>query len=71
MVDGTSFDQLDSELIQSIDGYLEDFITHAYNPWVEQLYAHIIPCQAEIEENDSFHLFKVQSFVLEVVKLKA
>ena len=71
MIDEASFDQLDSELIRSIDRYLDDFVTHAYNPWIEQLYAHIIPCQTEIEENDSFHLFKVQSFILEVVKLKA
>ena len=71
VVDETSFDQLDSELIKSIDSYLDDFINHAYNPWVEQLYAHIIPCQTEIEENDSFHLFKIQSFILDVVKLKA
>ena len=48
-----------------------DMIEHSYNPLIEQLYSQIQQPNTEIEENDAFHLFKIQSFVLEIWRLVA
>ena len=48
-----------------------DMIEHSYNPLIEQLYSQIQQLNVEIEENDAFHLFKIQSFVLETWRLVA
>ena len=48
-----------------------DMIEHSYNPLMEQLYNQILQSKTEIEENDAFHLFKIQSFVLEIWRLVA
>ena len=46
-------------------------LEHSYNPLFEQLFDDIVKNQVAVEENDSFHMFKVQSFMLEVVRIKA
>ena len=55
----------------SIRDYLFDLVEHSYNPLFEQLFEDIGKNKVAVEENDSFHMFKVQSFVLEAVRIKA
>ena len=69
MIDDAAVDKLDAELLEMLQNYLDDMIEHSYNPLIEQLYTQILPSKAEVEENDAYHLFKVQSFVLEVCRL--
>ena len=71
LIDDAAVDKTDEELLRILLNYLVDMMEHSYNPLIEQLYSQILPSKAEVEENDSFHLFKVQSFVLEVCRLQA
>ena len=71
MIDDAAVDKLDDELLEVMHNYLLDMIEHSYNPLIEQLYTQILPAKAEVEENDAYHLFKIQSFVLEVCRLQA
>ena len=46
-------------------------MAHSYNPLMEQLFDDVRNQRVAVEENDSFHMFKVQSFVLEAVRIQA
>ena len=48
-----------------------DLLEHSYNPLFEQLFEDFSKNKVAVEENDSFHIYKVQSFVLEAVRIKA
>ena len=48
-----------------------DLLEHSYNPLFEQLFEDFGKNKVAVEENDSFHIYKVQSFVLEAVRIKA
>ena len=69
MIDDAAVDQLDEALLEIMHNYLVDMIEHSYNPLIEQISTQILPAKAEVEENDAYHLFKIQSFVLEVCRL--
>ena len=46
-------------------------MAHSYNPLMEQLFDDVRGQRVAVEENDAFHMFKVQSFVLEAVRIQA
>ena len=71
LIDDAAVDKTDEELLEVLRSYLVDMIEHSYNPLLEQILLTIAPCKSEVLEDDSFHLFKVQSFVLEVCRLQA
>ena len=54
-----------------IKEYLVDLMAHSYNPLMEQLFDDVRGQRVAVEENDAFHMFKVQSFVLEAVRIQA
>ena len=71
IIEDSSADQFDEKLIVTIKNFLFDIIEHSYNPLIEALFDLIVPQKVVIEENDRFHLFSLQSFVLEAIRLKA
>jgi len=71
IVDDGAVDESDEKLLEVIKDFLFDLLKHSYNPLFEQLFDDIGKNQVAVEENDSFHIFKVQSFVLEAVRIKA
>ena len=71
IVDDGAVDESDEKLLEVIKDYLFDLVEHSYNPLFEQLFEDIGKNKVAVEENDSFHMFKVQSFVLEAVRIRA
>ena len=71
IVDDGAVDESDERLLEVIREYLYDLLEHSYNPLFEQLLDDIGKHKVAVEENDSFHMFKVQSFILEAVRIRA
>jgi hypothetical protein len=71
LVDDGAVDETDEKLLAIVKDYLYDLMAHSYNPLMEQLFEDIGKNRVAVEENDSFHMFKVQSFVLEAVRIRA
>ena len=71
LIDDGAVDESDARLLAVVKEYLEDLIEHSYNPLFEQLFDDIGKNKVAVEENDSYHMFKVQSFVLEAVRIRA
>ena len=71
IVDDGAVDESDERLLEVIKDYLIDLVEHSYNPLFEQLFEDIGKNRVAVEENDSFHMFKVQSFILEAMRIRA
>ena len=71
LVDDGAVDETDAMLLEIVKDYLYDLLAHSYNPLMEQLFEDFNKNKVAVEENDSFHMFKVQSFVLEAVRIRA
>jgi len=71
IIDDGAVDESDEKLLVVIKDYLFDLLEHSYNPLFEQLFDDIGKNKVAVEENDSFHMFKVQSFVLEAIRIRA
>ena len=71
LVDDGAADETDRHLLTVVKDYLYDLMAHSYNPLMEQLFDDVVKQRVAVEENDSFHMFKVQSFVLEAVRIQA
>lgn len=59
IIDDGAVDESDENLLQVIKDYLFDMLEHSYNPLFEQLFEDIGKNRVAVEENDSFHMFKV------------
>jgi hypothetical protein len=51
--------------------YVFDVLVNSYSPLVEEIYDQMTGRNAILELNDRFHLFKLQSFMLEFARLQA
>ena len=71
IINDGAVDESDERLLQIIKDYLFDMLEHSYNPLFEQLFEDIGKNRVAVEENDSYHMFKVQNFFLESVRIRA
>lgn len=71
LINDAAMDDSDKELLKILHAHLVDMIENTYNPLCEELYEQMTPSQALIMENDVFHFFKLQSFVLEFCRMRA
>ncbi len=71
IINDGAVDESDERLLEIIRDYLFDMLEHSYNPLFEQLFEDIGKNRVAVEENDSYHMFKVQNFVLESVRIRA
>ena len=71
IVDSAAVDKTDSKLLEILKDYLIDLLEHSYEPLIEQIFDTIVPSKVEVEEDDAFHLFRVQAFAVEAVKIQA
>jgi len=71
IVEDGAKDHLDVKLLEVLNNYLVDMITNSYAPLVEELFNQMLPEQALLEESDCFHFFKLQTFMLQVCRIKA
>ena len=71
LVDDGAVDETDEKLLEIMKSFLYDLMMHSYNPLMEQLFGDITNKRVAVEENDSFHMFKFQGFVLEAIRIRA
>jgi hypothetical protein len=59
LIDDSSANKSDEEILKIIYDFLFDMIEHSYNPLIEALFDQIVPQKVVVEENDRFHLFSL------------
>ena len=71
IIDDAAKDASDNQLLAVLHDYLTEMLQNSYGPLIEELFSQILHVQALLEENDRFYLLKLQTFLLEVCRLKA
>jgi hypothetical protein len=71
IIDDAAKDANDNQLLAVLHDYLTEMLQLCYSALIEELFSQILHVQALLEENDRFYLLKLQSFLIEVCRLKA
>lgn len=63
-------DERDVSLVKVLNSYLQDMLQNSYCSLIEELYSQVL-VSTDLEENDRYHLLKLQTFMMRVCRLQA